>query len=84
MPRRIALPPDIELSPSVSWSMSQEIGLPSTISIARPASTEANSGMTRTGIRPRAQVGTFQLAIQWAAMPARAPPIIAPMNPVAG
>ena len=61
MPRRIALPPDIELSPSVSWSISQEIGLPSTIIIARPASTDANSGMTRTGIRPRAQVGTFQL-----------------------
>jgi hypothetical protein len=74
----------MELRPSSSCSISHEMGLPRTRNIARPASTDANSGMTRTGIRPRAQVGTFQLAIQCAAMPARAPPIIAPMKPVAG
>ena len=38
--------------------------------------------MTSTGIRPRAQVGTFQLAIQCATTPARTPPTIAPRKPV--
>ena len=43
-----------------------------------------NSGMTSTGIRPRAQVGTFQRAIQWAITPASTPPTIAPRKPVCG
>ena len=63
-PSRIALLPDIELRPSLSCSMSQLIGLPSTTIISRPARIEVSRGITSTGIRPRAQVGTFQLAIQ--------------------
>ena len=45
---------------------------------------EVSSGITITGIRPRAQVGTRQLAIQWAISPASTPPTMAPRNPVAG
>ena len=32
----------------------------------KPAMIEVSSGITSTGISPRAQVGTLQLAIQWA------------------
>ena len=83
-PSRIALLPLMEFRPSVSWVISQKIGLPSTVIISTPAMTEASSGMTSTGIRPRAQVGTFQPATQWATSPARTPPTMAPRKPVAG
>ncbi len=46
--------------------------------------TLVSSGITSTGIRPRAQVGTFQPAIQWAITPASTPPMMAPRKPVAG
>ena len=50
----------------------------------KPAMIEVSSGITSTGIRPRAQAGTFQLAIQWATTPASTPPTMAPRKPVAG
>ena len=50
----------------------------------KPAMIEVNNGITRTGISPRAQAGTVQLAIQWAITPASTPPTIAPRKPVAG
>ncbi len=45
---------------------------------------EVNSGMTSTGIRPRAQAGTLQPAIQCAISPATTPPMMAPRKPVTG
>ena len=41
-----------------------------------------SSGITSTGIRPRAQAGTLQPAIQWAMRPASTPPTMAPRKPV--
>ena len=50
--------------------------------MTKPLIRVANSGITRTGIRPRAQAGTFQLVIQWATTPASTPPMMPPMKPV--
>ena len=46
-----------------------------------PEISVANSGMTTTGIRPRAQLGTLILAIHRATKPARIPPTRPPMKP---
>ncbi len=59
-PRMMALPLLSELSPSASRSISQLIGRPKTISIRAPAMTVLTSGITMTGIRPRAHDGTVQ------------------------
>ena len=83
-PSTMALPPLSEFRPSVSWSISQAIGSPKTMIISRPAMIEVKSGITITGIRPRAQVGTFQVLIQCAITPASTPPMMAPMKPVTG
>ena len=50
--------------PSLSCSISQPSGLLRTTIIIRPPMIEVSSGMTSTGIRPRAQTGTFQREIQ--------------------
>ena len=50
--------------PSVSASISLPSGLPSTAIMTNPLISVASSGMTSTGIRPRAHGGTFQREIQ--------------------
>jgi len=83
-PSSAAFAPLMLFSPLVSSSISQAIGLPKTTSIRKPATTLVNSGMTSTGIRPRAHAGTFRPASQCAITPASTPPRMAPMKPVCG
>ena len=76
-PSRIASP---ELSlmlsrPLVRPVMRRPSGRPSSTTMTKPLMSVASSGITSTGISPRAHDGTFQFAIQWAVRPARTPPM---------
>ena len=84
-PSTMPAPPSaIAVRPSFSAVMSAPSGLPSTTTMMKPLTSVARSGMTSTGIRPRAQVGTRQPAIQAATTPARTPPTMPPRNPLWG
>ena len=52
--------------------------------MTKPATSVVNSGMTSTGIRPRAQAGTAGRPIQAAMTPASTPPMMPPRKPVCG
>ena len=81
MPSTIAEVPDIPLSQFVRLVVTQASGRPSSMNISRPTISEASSGMTTTGIRPRNHCGTWNLLIHSAAKPAIRPPTMPPMNP---
>ena len=61
-PSRIAEEPDSPLSQSCRPVVMAASGRPSTSSISPPAISVAPSGMTATGMRPRAQAGTLRAA----------------------
>ena len=84
MPSRIAFDPLMLFSPSSSALIRLPMGLPSTMIMTSPQMMQVSSGITSTGIRPRAQAGTFQPVIQCATTPASTPPRMAPRKPVAG
>ena len=81
IPSRITDPPERPLSQLVSPEVMAANGRPSSRNISRPTASEANSGITTTGIRPRAHCGTSSLLIHSAAKPAISPPTMPPMNP---
>ena len=80
-PSRTAEVPDIPLSQSVRPEVNAASGRPSSMNIKRPTTSEANSGIMTTGIRPRNHCGTARLLIHSAAKPAMRPPTMPPMNP---
>ena len=81
IPRTIADEPDRPLSASCRPVVMAASGRPRTRNIRPPASSVAPSGITTTGIRPRAQVGTFSRLMYRAAKPASRPPTRPPRKP---
>lgn len=80
-PSTTAEVPDRPLSQSVRASVTTASGLPSTASISTPTMSEANNGITTTGIRPRAHCGTGIRLTHSAAKPAIKPPTRPPRKP---
>ena len=80
-PSRITEPPLKPLSQFVSPEVMAASGLPRSRNINNPTTSDANSGMTTTGIRPRNHCGVFHRLIHSAAKPAINPTTMPPMKP---
>ncbi len=80
-PSRITELPDSPLSQWVRPEVMAASGRPRSRNISRPTTSEANSGMTTTGIRPRNHRGTAIRLIHSAVKPAIRPPTMPPMKP---